>query len=542
MEAMTKSLKRILVIVAVLLLALICRLAYIQLIGGSELAEATRMQSLISLEGSNTRGIIYDRNGEALVADKKHYIYIIKADEFDRRAGALLKSLDANEVNGDNDGYMVYSSEDYEKSVGRTLIEENNAYILQASARYSSHQLAAHLIGYVNREDSSGAAGLELMYDEQLSGLDRHIYAVADVKGNIIPGRSLIITTGSEKDSYVKDGIRTTIDKELQQAVEDIIDDVSENCAVAVLDSRSGGVAAMACTPGFDPNDISSYMESSGDELVNKVTQGEYAPGSVFKIAVAAAALENGVDTDQTFQCDGSTTVGSLEIGCETGGNTGHGTITFEDAFADSCNSFFVKLGQQIGADKIVETAEKLKLGETALEGYPQESPGHLMTKQERYGDAIGNLSIGQGETLVTPLQIARMTNIIANGGIDTGVHISMEDEAGEEQVISHDTAETIGEMMEKTTLTGTAGGLELVGDDGSPKAAVKTGTAEYADDDSIGTHGWITGYTPCSEPEYVITVFVEGGTSGAGAAGPVFREIVDYLQRSGSYSRPALA
>ena len=163
MEAMTKSLKRILVIVAVLLLALICRLAYIQLIGGSELAEATRMQSLISLEGSNTRGIIYDRNGEALVADKKHYIYIIKADEFDGRARALLKSLDANEVNGDNDGYMVYSSEEYKKSVGRTLIEENNAYILQASARYSSHQLAAHLIGYVNREDSSGAAGLELM-------------------------------------------------------------------------------------------------------------------------------------------------------------------------------------------------------------------------------------------------------------------------------------------------------------------------------------------------------------------------------------------
>lgn len=542
MEAMTKNLKRILAIIAALLLALVCRLAYIQLVGGSELAEATRMQSLISLEGSNTRGIIYDRNGEALVADKKHYIYIIKADDFDGHAQSLLRRLDADRVKGDNDGYIVYSSESYEKSIGKKLIEDNNAYILQASARYSSHQLAAHLIGYVNREDSSGAAGLELMYDEQLAGLDRHIYAVADVKGNIIPGRSLIITTGSEKDSYVKDGIRTTIDKELQRAVEDIIDNVTENCAVTVLDSRSGGVVAMACTPGFDPNDISAYMESSGDELVNKVTQGEYAPGSVFKIAVAAAALENGVDTDQTFQCDGKTTVGSLEIGCETGGDTGHGVISFEDAFADSCNSFFVKLGQQIGADKIIETAEKLKLGQPALDGYPQESPGHLMTEQERYGDAIGNLAIGQGETLVTPLQIARMTNIIAGGGIDTGVHILMDDETGEEQVISKDTATIIGEMMEKTTQSGTAEGLELVDDDGSPRAAVKTGTAEYADGDSVGTHGWITGYTPCKEPEYVITVFVEGGTSGAGAAGPVFREILEYLQRSGSYSRPALA
>lgn len=542
MDIMTKSLKKIFVIIAVLLVMLACRLAYIQLAGGGELAEVTRMQSLISLEGSNTRGIIYDRNGEALVADKKHYIYIIKEDKFDFHARNLLMSMGADEVSSDNRGYKVYSSEDYDRETGRTLIEEYSAYILQAAARYSADQIASHLIGYVNKKDSSGAAGLELMYDEQLSALNRHIYAAADVKGNIIPGRGLIITTDSQRDSYVRSGIRTTVDKEIQQAVEEIIDKESNDCAVVVLDSKNGGVTAMACTPGFNPNDIESYMESGGDELVNKATQGEYAPGSVFKIIVAAAALESGISTDTTFDCDGNVSVGGLDIRCATGGEEGHGSISFDEAFAKSCNSFFIKLGKQTGAEAITEMAKRFKLGEKALNGYPQESAGHIMTEQERYGDAIGNLSIGQGETLVTPVQIARMTNIIARRGIDTGVHLLMEEETGEERVISEETAVIIGEMMEKTVSEGTAAFLELTGEDGLPEAAVKTGTAEYAAGEEGGTHGWITGYTPCDDPEYVITVFVEGGISGAGSAGPIFRKITEYLRESGNYSKPALA
>lgn len=188
MEAMVKNLQKIMLIIALMLAALICRLAYIQIAGAEELSAATpRTQSLISLEGSNTRGIIYDRNGAALVADRKHYIYIIRENVLTRRAEHLLRNLDADEVSSDNRGYKVYSSEEYDKDTGKTLIREYSAYILQAAARYSDNQTAAHLIGYVNRKDSSGAAGLELMFDEQLSAFNRHIYAAADVKGNILP-------------------------------------------------------------------------------------------------------------------------------------------------------------------------------------------------------------------------------------------------------------------------------------------------------------------------------------------------------------------
>lgn len=380
------------------------------------------------------------------------------------------------------------------------------------------------------------------MYDEQLSALNRKVYTVADVAGNILPGRGLVITSEDQKDSSVKQGIRTTIDKQMQLAVEEIISDKEEDCAVVIMDVKSGGILSMACTPKFDPDNVQSYMKNGNDELINKVTQGEYPPGSVFKIVVAAAALESGISINRTFSCNGSVEIGDVSIGCETGGNEGHGDIGFEDAFAQSCNSYFIKLGQQIGADRIIETAEALGLGQKVFEGYPQESEGHLMTEEERYGAAVGNLAIGQGETLVTPLQVGVMTNTIAAGGVNRGVHILMEDEVEETHAISQNTAKIIGQMMTKVTEYGTGASLMLKDDNGNPEAAVKTGTAEYGSPDGKQSHGWITGYAPCDDPEYTITVFVENGNSGSLSAGPIFEDIIKYLEESGSYSRPTLA
>lgn len=541
MELMNRNFKIILIFTGLLMTALVFRLAYIQLIGHEELSEAVRVQSLISLEGGNTRGMIYDRNGKALVADDKQYVYIIREKDFDIAAEKQLEKLGAEETSR-GDGYLVYSSEQYDKAAGEKLIQKNHAYILQTSARYGDDQTAEHLIGYINSEDSSGAAGLELMYDDILSGANRRMYAAADVKGNILPGRGIIAVSDRETGSYLKTSIRTTLDKELQEEVETILADYRGKCAAVVLDADSGGVLAMASTPGFDPDNIDSYIGSSGEELINRATQGEYAPGSVFKMVVAAAALENGVSINKTYECSGTAHVGSLSIGCKTGGGSGHGVIGFEDAFARSCNSYFIQLGQETGADNIIETAAELGLGGTVIEGFPQENAGHLMTAQERSGDAVGNLSIGQGQMLVTPVQIAAMTNIIASGGIDHKVHLVMNEETKESNVISAETASAIQKMMEKTTLEGTAASLGMTDEDGQPEAAVKTGTAEYGAGESAGTHGWITGYAPCDDPEYIVTVLAEDGSSGTEAAGPLFKRIIEYLKDSGSYSKPTLA
>ena len=327
MEIMNSNLKKIMIFIGILIFVLVLRLAYIQILGHDDLSAAVRAQSLLSLEGSNTRGMIYDRNGAVLVADDKRYVYIIRENEFDVAAEKLLDSLEAEKVGSGSEGYCVYSSETYDRETGKKLISGNNAYILEASSRYGDDQVAEHLIGYVNSDDKSGAAGLELMYDEILSGYNRRIYAVADVKGHILPGRGLIIASDRETDSYIKSGIRTTLDKEIQQEVEAILDQHGGNCAAVVLDADTGGVVAMASVPGFEPDNIDPYIGSSGNELVNRVTQGQYAPGSVFKIVVAAAALERGVDTDRTYVCSGDTRIGGLSIGCGTGGEEGHGLL-----------------------------------------------------------------------------------------------------------------------------------------------------------------------------------------------------------------------
>lgn len=539
---MEANLKRIIFAVAVIMAVLACRLAYIQLAGEQDLSAATRAQSMIALKGSNTRGIIYDRNGMPLVADSKKYIYIIKEGSFDVSAEKILSELEAVEINANNEGYFVYSSENYDKQYGKKLIQDNNAYILQASARYSDNQLAEHLIGYVNKQDDSGAAGLELMYDDQLSALNRRVYAVADVAGNILKGRGLVIDSDEKGDSFVKKGIRTTIDKDIQTAVEEIISYDNRECAVVVMDVKSGGILAMACTPEFDPDNVQEYMTDGEDELFNKVTQGEYPPGSVFKIITAAAAMEQGVGTQKEFICEGSVKLGDLVIGCETGGEEGHGQIGFEEAFALSCNSYFVQLAQITGADNIVKTAMDFGLGEKTLNGFPQENAGHLMTAEERSGAAVGNLSIGQGQTLTTPIQVGVMTNTIATGGINRGAHLLMEEESNDRQVISKNTAQAVAKMMEAAALYGTAADLNLTTESGDVKAAVKTGTAEYGTAENIKSHGWITGFTPCEDPEYTITVFVENGGSGSTSAGPIFKQIVEYLEESGSFSRPTLA
>lgn len=534
-------LKKIVIALLVLMLALTLRLAYIQILGHEDLSAATRAQSLIALEGSNTRGMIYDRYGEPLVAAEKHYIYIIKEGNFNKSAEQLLKSIEALPVSSENEGHLVYSSHKYDKAVGSKLINENGAYVLQAAARYGDEQTATHLIGYVNKKDSSGAAGLELMYDDRLSGLNRQVYAAADVKGNILPGRGLIITSEGERDSYVTEGIRTTIDKNLQEEVEKIIEDSDNDCAVVVLDSSTGGVAAMACTPDFDPNNVTKYIKKGGDELMNKVTQGEYPPGSVYKMVVAAAALEDGINPGKTYTCSGHIDLDGMTIGCLTGGEDGHGEINFGDAFAQSCNSFFIQLGQEIGATKVVKMAQSMGFGRNVMNGYPQEEAGHVMDEKEYAGNGIGNLCIGQGETLTTPIQVAAMTNIIANGGIDKGIHLLMDEEQDDAQILSANTADTLREMMGLTVLKGTATGLGT-NEKGDPVAAVKTGTAQYGREDDEFSHGWITGFTPADKPEYVITVLVEGGSSGNGAAAPIMKSIIEYLEESGSYSRPTLA
>lgn len=509
------------------------RLAYIQLVGQEDLAAAASIQQQISLEGANTRGMIFDRNGTPLVGNNREYIFIIRKKNFDGETQRALDLMGAREIKNSGSEYRVFASKDYDKDLGERLIRNSSAYIIEAGRRYSRQQKAVHILGYVNPQDSSGATGIELMCDQQLSLLNKKLSAVADVKGNILQGRGLVVSTDKDRDSYVKEGVTTTLEAGLQGAVEDILQGSGKNGAIVVLKSSTGEIVASASMPVFDPSKVSEYMDSSENELVNKVTQGTYAPGSVFKLVLAAAAAEQGMDLQKTFVCKGHETINGQKVKCQTGGDEGHGTITLEDALARSCNSAFIQLGQQLGADAILEMAEKLGLGRKAMESYPGQKAGSLMTLQQSQGAAIANLSIGQGETLVTPLQIAKMTNIIASGGQDLGVHILMEEEEKGSQVLSLQAAEKVRQMMEKTMTEGT--GKELAAD---VSMAAKTGSAEAEAGGREVVHGWMTGFVPAEDPEYTITVFVEEGGSGSQSAGPLFARVAQYLSDSKSFER----
>lgn len=530
---MRKRIFAICIFLGVLLGALVGRLVYIQLLGHEELSSAAKAQQLISLEGANTRGVIYDRNNTPLLGNNREYIFIMKADQFNEAAKGLLEAMNGVQINGNNENYRVYTVKKYDKDLGQKLIDQSDAYVIEAGRRYEDEQTAIHILGYVNPQDASGATGLELMCNDQLSLLQKKIYTAADVKGNIILGNGLVITTAGDRDSYVKKGIVTTLDVGIQGEIEKILKQSGYEGAVSILDSKTGDILAAASTPVFNPNKIQDYMTSTQNELVNKVTQGEYPPGSIFKTVVAAAALEKGISQETAFICKGHVTVNGNKVKCKTGGTTGHGAITMKEAFAQSCNSAFIQLGQKVGAEAIVEMAGKMGFGKNVLSGYPGEKPGNIMTVQQSAGAAIANLAIGQGETLATPIQVARMTNIIAAGGIDRGVHILQEESRSEEEVLSEETAMKLQAMMEETMVSGS--GKELMA---PVSMAGKTGSAESTSNNTGAVHGWFTGYAPAEEPEYAITVFMEDGRSGSGSAGPIFEKIVNYLNESGNFER----
>lgn len=521
-------------ILGIIMILLIGRLAYIQLLGHEELGNAAAAQQLISLEGANTRGLIYDRNHTPLIGNNQEYIFIIKKEKFDKNSRGMLEAMGAEELGGSNRIYRVYTSKDYDKALGDRLVQEYDAYILEAGRRYSDWQPAVHLLGYVSQKEKKGVSGLELMYDEELSLYEKQIFTTADVVGTMLLGKGPVVVSSGDKDSYIRKGITTTLELGLQNAVETVMAEEQIQGAAVVLDSKTGEILAAASTPVFNPNKIRDYMESNGSEFVNKVVQGEYPPGSVFKIAVAAAALKMGISPQETFICQGYTEVNGKRVACNTGGEEGHGTISLHDAFAQSCNSAFVQLGQRIGAKAIIDMAKTLGLSQLTLDGYPGEKAGRIMTSQEAAGAAISNLSIGQGETLTTPIQVARMTNIIAADGIDRGVHLIQNNEEKEEkEVLPLSIIRPLQAMMKETMETGTGKNLNT-----DIETAGKTGSAEMISDKNQTVHGWITGYAPAEEPEYTITVFVENGGSGSGSAGPVFEKIAGYLSRTGSFQR----
>ena len=525
-----KRIKTVVAIFALIMVLLAARLWYIQLVCHEEFAEAAVSQYEISIEGLDTRGMILDRNLQPLTGGTKQYYYIISKKRGSVELESLMGDMEAQQIAKESSVYYVYRTEKYNRSVNEKLKKDYGAYVFQSQSRYTDDQIACHLVGYLNKDENRGVSGLELAYQSDLADDGNILTVWADGAGNIIKGIAPSVTAGdSQQKSMRARSVVTTIDRRLQHVCEKALSKAGEGGAAVVMDSHTGEILAWASSPDFNPNDISSHLDEHSDCLIDKVCQGTYAPGSVFKIVTAIAALESGVcEPSQTFECTGEVTIEGVTLKCSAAEEEGHGTLDMNQAMAVSCNCYFAQLGQMTGCEEIVRTAVKLGLGESVLLDFPQEASGNIPSEDEVGPWDITNISIGQGEILVTPLQIAKMTAVVQTGGkeVNPVLELGSGSEPGE-RLVSKKTAEEVALMLEDVMTSGTGAG------DWQVPVCGKTGTAEAVWEGKDVKNCWFTGYFSSGEKNYVVTVVAERGESGTYTAMPVFKAVVDFLSEN---------
>ncbi|KAB3537351.1 hypothetical protein F8154_03410 [Alkaliphilus pronyensis] len=419
------------------------------------------------------------------------------------------------------------------------IIQTRGLFIVNKRLRYSqSKPLLTHVLGYYNRKDNSGMYGLEKSLNEVLINSDlKTIGAIVDGKKRLLPGEGYYFK--SQKEGI---HVQLTIDYPIQSIVEEVLDKYNYRGAVIISEVETGEILALASRPTFDPNNIDNHLKSSGDELYNKALQMTFPPGSIFKLVVTAEGLEERmIDLNEIYNCSGSETIGNTKIRCSSHERGGHGDISFIDSFAESCNSTFIKIGQELGPTNILDMARRFGFGEKVDIGLEEER-GNLPSGDYIRGPAIGNISIGQGDIEVTPLQINQFTQILANDGVKKKLSLIkgfVDDNYGliesmeikdEEFIISKDIASILQQLMHQVMVEGTGKAIGEL----SEFTAGKTGSAESTERGEKVLHGWFTGYYPLVEPRYAVTVLIQNGGFGSQAAVPVFRDIIEKIIEGG--------
>lgn len=555
-----KRLVKTFYLILFLFLPLLVHLGIIQLIHGDEYnTKALDQRSLkVALE-EIPRGRILDRygvsslNGGEKIAKIVLYPQVIKNKEEVIEPLSTILGCSTQELvtylTGAS-GYLPYQLNQAQITAIKNL-KIPGLMVEDIYFRYGEAPLASHVVGHLGRiseqdkleqlnrlgskkytlSDLIGKTGLEYYYEGQLKADEpaRITRAYVDVYRNLISG--LGIQRESKQDTGRQDVV-TTLDIHIQQMVEKIMAERVERGAVVVMDARTGDLVALASRPNFNPANVSLYLPGDQDTFLDQCT-ALYQPGSIFKVVVAAAALEEKiVKPTDTFVCLGGK---DHLISCWQ--KSGHGPITFEEAFAESCNPVFAELGLKLGAEKLIRYARAFGLEDQDIIGYPvpKDKRQQLNLIGQPYN--LVNSSIGQGPVLTTPVQLTAMLNTIVNNGVyikprlvkgiknEEGKytqHFSMGDSR---KVISSETAKELKRLLGLVTTQG-VGKEAFVTGFGS---AGKTGSAELATG-SAKVNAWFVGYAPYEKPKYIVTVLVKEGVSGGISAAPVFRQIMEEI------------
>ncbi len=596
-------------------------LAKIQLIDGEEYKEKAERNQLHDTEISAERGIIYDANGTVLAQSAsvwKLYIrpnakWLNKSEEFKNilcQEVSEVTGIEVEEIKekADKNGYsylVIKRQIEYEEKVaitnllekvyGYDYVEKNNEGVTEEKHEdisYSSaigldpdvkryypyNSLASNVIGFTGADDI-GRSGIELKYDSTLTGTPGRIITAQNGKSDVM---------SQEFETYYDatqgTGLVLTIDEVIQRYLEDSLkqaytDSKGAGAYGIVMDVNTGAILAMASMPNYDLNNPQSLTEDEQKALEayedsaerskarngllyskwrNFIVSDSYEPGSVFKIITAAACLEENVATlDTEYSCSGKIQVADWSIKCHK--RTGHGKQNFQKGLMNSCNPYFITIGQRLGAEKFYEYFEAFGFTEKTGIDLPAESSpvaGVTYHPLEKMGIVeLSSSSFGQSFQ-VTPIQMITAMSAIANGGklmtpylvakqLDENGNVIKETEpVVKRQVVSEKTAQTVAEMMEAVVSQGTGKNAYVSG----YRVAGKTGTSQ-----KLGHKGKYVSsfgcFAPANDAKIAILILIDepvgqinGGQICAPVAAQVIEKTLEYLNVERQYTEKELA
>lgn len=387
---------------------------------------------------------------------------------------------------------------------------------------YPYGDVFAHVIGYNHAE--LGKTGLESI--ENFSLLTSNAFFLEKLKNEF------------QDQKNMGDTVVTTLDAGLQQTAYQALGE--NKGAVLVMEASTGKILVMLSKPSYDPNQIAEnwYYLNEDEEnspLLNRATQGSYAPGSTFKVVTLLEYMREHADYENyTYECTGEITNGETTIHCFD--SIVHGTENLRSSLANSCNASFANIGLSLDRTSYRNTAEDL-LFNKKLPCAMNFTKSSFSVDKDTEDSEIMMTAMGQGNTLVSPYHMALITSAVANGGTlmepylvekvtnHTGTEISKNVPKSYRKLMSSDEAAKLKEYMRAVVDEGT--GMLLSGQ--VYTAAGKTGTAEYSMVDGEKTHSWFMGFTNVDNPELVISVIVEGADGNDGAkAVPIAKQILD--------------
>ncbi len=527
-------------------IAVVFRLVDIMLFNHEWFSAKARFQQVRKEMIPVKRGIIFDRRGRELAINldtESIYCDPYEITSPDKVASALSERINQKpeiilaKLNTDRRFNWIERKVDIEYAqVIKDLKLKGIGFAPEVKRYYPKGSLASHIIGFVD-VDNNGLEGVEKRYDKYLSPRGEKAYVFRDAKGNVLSdGQGFSLSREIKGNNLV-----LTIDEGLQYILEKNLDAAylhwkAASATAIMMDPYTGEILAMANRPTFDINNPSN---AAPNQRRNRAITDCYEPGSTFKIIVGTAALEEGiVNPDTKFNCS----AGYIEVGGKRIKDTHrHGVLSFKEVIQKSSNVGTIKIGLNLGRERLYEYAKRFGFGEKTGIDVAGEVSGWVYSPSKWSGTSIGAISIGQ-EVAVTPLQVLRAYAAIANGGFLVRPYVVSEVKSPEgntvykinpeaKRILSEKTANVFREILK--TVTEEGGTAVEAAVDGN-QVAGKTGTAQLIDPKTkrYSREKFVSsfvGFVPADKPKIAMIVVIhepKGQIYGGVVAAPVFRKI----------------